>query len=95
MHTANSENHSHPNSAVSCQVYVRALIMQHLQGVFFKHDLVWSKIRKSLDTGRQKNWLKQELKKITIRIYSNCLIYFSLFFKSFKFCCCLFCLIFF
>jgi len=40
MHTANSENHSHPNSAVSCQVYVRALIIQHLQGVFFKH-MIW------------------------------------------------------
>jgi len=46
---------------------------------------------------RQKNWLKYtdcaELKKITIRIYSNCSIYSSIFFKSFKFHCCLFCLV--
>jgi len=46
---------------------------------------------------RQKNWLKYtnftELKKITSRTYSICSNYYSLFFKSFKFRCCLFCFI--
>ena len=45
---------------------------------------------------RQENWLKYndfaELKKITIRIYSNCFNYF-LIFESFKFGCCPFCMI--
>ena len=45
---------------------------------------------------RQKDWLKYtdftELKMITSRIYSNCSNYSSLFFKSFKFRCCSFCL---
>jgi len=34
-----------------------------------------------------------ELKKITRRTYSICSNYYSLFFKSFKFRCCLFCFI--
>jgi len=45
----------------------------------------------------QKNWLKYtdftELKKITSRIYSNCSNDSSLFFMSFKFRYCSFCLI--
>ena len=46
---------------------------------------------------RQKNWLKHtdcaQLKKTTSRMCSNYLIYFSLFFKPFKFRCCSFCLL--
>ena len=46
---------------------------------------------------RQKNWLQYaecaELQKITIKIYSNSSVYTYLFFKSFNFCCCSFCLI--
>jgi len=63
--------------------------------------MIWNgpKSKKVWMQRRQKNGLKYtdfaELKKITIRIYSNCSIYSSLFFKSFKFRCCLLCLIFF
>jgi len=35
MHTVNRENYSHTNSAVSCQVYVQALLVQHQQCSFF------------------------------------------------------------
>ena len=34
------KSHSHTNSAVSHQVYVHALLVQHLQSVFFQH-MVW------------------------------------------------------
>jgi len=102
MRSAHSKQkkHSHTNSAVSRQVYMHALLVQHLQSVsvyFFNNDLVCSKIRKSLDVEKAENQLKYtncaEIKKITIRIYSNCMIYSSLFFKSFKSHCCSFCLI--
>ena len=90
------KNYFHTNSAVSCQVYVHALLVQHLQSVFFQH-MIWfgPKSGKVSMQRNQKNWLKYtdcaELKKITIRIYSNCSIYSSPFFKSFKFDCCSFC----
>ena len=40
MRTANRENHSHTNSAVSRQVYLHDLLVQHLYGVFFQY-MVW------------------------------------------------------
>ena len=76
------KSHSRTNSAVSRQVYVHALLVQHLQSVFFQY-VIWSKIRKRFDAEKTENWLKYtdcaELKKITSWIYSNCsiLLYFS------------------
>jgi len=34
------KNHSHTNSLVSGQVYVHALLVQHLYSVFFRH-MIW------------------------------------------------------
>ena len=64
-------------TAVSRQVYVRALIVQHQYSVFFQ-EMVW--YGPTSETAwmqrRQKNWLKYtnftELKKIISRIYPNC-----------------------
>jgi len=53
--------------------------------------LVWSKIRESLDAEKAEELVKTYLKQI--RIYSNCLIYSSLFLKSVKFGCCSFYLV--
>jgi len=63
--------------------------------IFSTYDLIWSKIRKSLEWKAEKLvkiYRFTKLKKITIGIYSNCAIYSSLCFKSFKFRCCSFCL---
>jgi len=38
--TAKRKSQSHTNSAVSRQVYARALLVQHLSSAFFKH-MVW------------------------------------------------------
>ena len=68
-----------------------------IECIFSIYYLVWSKIRKFICREGRKKWLKytewSELKKITIRIYSYCSIYSSLFFMSFQFRCCSFCLI--
>jgi len=92
------KSHSHTTSAVSRQVfYVHALLVQHLYSVLFQH-VVWygPTSERVWMQRRQKNWLKYtdftEPKKIAIRINTNCLNY-SFLFKSFKFCCCSFCLI--
>jgi len=78
------KSHYHTASAVSRQVYVHALLFQHLYSVFFQYmvwyvptsELVWMQ-------RRQKNRLKSagftELKKITSRSYSKCSNYSSLF----------------
>ena len=92
------KKHSHTNSAVSRQVYVHALLIQHLQSVLFQHMIWYVPTSETVWMQRgQKNWWKStdsaELKKINIRIYSNCSLYSSLFFKSFKFRYCSFCLI--
>jgi len=77
---------------------MHALLVQHQQSAFFQH-MIWygPRSEKVQMHRRQKNWLKYtdcaELKKITVKIYWNCSIYSSLFFKSIKFCCCSFCLI--
>jgi len=77
MRTANREKpYSYTNSAVSRQVYVHALLVQHLYSVFFQY-MVW--YGPTSETAwmqrRQKKWLKNtdfaELKKITSRIYST------------------------
>jgi len=34
------KSHAHTTSVVSCQVYVYALLVQHLSSVFFRH-MVW------------------------------------------------------
>ena len=92
------KNHSHTNSAVSRQVYMHALLVQHLQSVFLQY-MIWyvPKSEKVHVQKRQKNWWKYtdcaELKKITIKSCSNCSIYSSLFFKFFKCRYFLFCLI--
>ena len=64
--------------------------------IFPTYDLLWSKIRKSLDAQKAENWLKYTYcakLKITVGIYSNCLIFILFFSRSFEFRCCLFCLI--
>jgi len=98
MRTANWEKPLYTTSAVSHQVYVHALLVQHLLHVFFQHMVWYAPTSESVwMQRRQKNWLKYtdftELKKVTIRIYSKCLIYSSLLPMSFKFYCCSFCLI--
>jgi len=89
---ANSKqkSQSHTTSAVSRQVYVHALLVQHLLSAFFKYlvrygptsEAVWILIR-------QKNWLKYnaftELNKITSKIYSSCSNYSYLFWSPSKF----------
>jgi len=88
--TPSRENHSHTNSAVTRQVCIDALLVQHLYSVFFKY-MVW--YGPTSETAwmqrRQKNWLKYtaftELKKKTNRIYSNCSNYSSLFFNPSNF----------
>jgi len=56
------KSHSHANSAVSCQGYVCALLVQHLcrPSVFFQH-MVWH--GPTSETAwmqrRKKNWLKK------------------------------------
>ena len=94
------KSNSHTNSAVSRQVYVHDLLVQHLYrpSVFFQH-MFWygPKSETAWMQRRQKNWLKYtdftELKKVTSRIYSRWSNHSSLFFKSFKFRCCSFCFI--
>jgi len=51
------KNHSNTSSAVSRQIYVHALLVQHLYSVFFSiYGLVLSNIRNSLGMQRrQKN----------------------------------------
>ena len=82
------KNHSHTNSAVSRQVYVHALLVQHLWSVFFQYMIWYGPTSETVwMQRRQKNWLKYidcaERKKITIGIYWNRS-------KSFKSCCCSF-----
>ena len=77
-------SHSHTSSAVSRQVYPQALLVLHLQSVFFQQmDWYGPTSETAWMQRRQKNWLKYtdftELKKITKRIYSNCSIDSSLF----------------
>jgi len=53
------KSHSHTNSAVSHQIYVHALLVQHLYSVFFQHMvLVWSDIRNSLDAEKAEKLIK-------------------------------------
>ena len=58
MRTAHRENHSHTNSAVSRQVYVDALLVQHLYkpSVFFQHMIWYSPILKTV-------WMERRQKK--------------------------------
>jgi len=80
------KSYSHTKSAVSRQVYVHALLVQHLYSVFFQY-MVWHCPTSETASmqGRQKNWLKYtyftELKKITSRIHSKL---FELFFSFFQ-----------
>jgi len=86
MRTANREKPLPHKLCSSRQVYVHALLVQHLYrpSVFFQH-MVW--YGPTSETAwmhrRQKNWLKYtdctELKIVSSRIYSNCSIYSSLF----------------
>jgi len=75
------KKHSHTNSAVSRDVYVHPLLVQHLWSVFL-HYMIWygPKSENVYMQERQKNWLKYtncaELKNLTIRIYSDCSIYY-------------------
>jgi len=78
------QSHSHTNSAVSRQVYVHALLVQHLYSVLFQHTIWYGPISETAwMQRRQKYYLKYtdftELKKITNRFYSNCPNYSSLF----------------
>jgi len=51
-----AKNHSHTNFAVSRQVYVHALLGQHLLSVFFQYMvLVWSNVKNSLDAKKAEN----------------------------------------
>jgi len=91
------KSYSHTNSAVSRQVYVHALLVQHLYSVFFQYMVCHGPTSETASMqGRQKIWLNYtdftEPKKITSRIHSNCSNYFF-FFKSFKFRCYSFCFI--
>ena len=78
------KSYSYINSAVLRQVYVHALLAQHLYKVFFQHMVSYSPTSETVwMQRRQKKWLKYtnftELKKITSRIYSNCSNFSSLF----------------
>jgi len=78
------KSYSHTNSAVSRQVYVHALLVQHLYSVFFQHMFWCGPTSETASMQRrQENWLKHtdftELKKASSGIYSNCSNYFSLF----------------
>jgi len=71
-------------TAVSHQVYLHALLFQHLYSVFFQVMDWWGPASETAWMQRsQTHWLKYtdftELKKITRRIYSNCSNYSSLF----------------
>jgi len=78
------------------EVYVHALLVQHLYSVFFQYMVWYGPISETawMQRRQKKNWLKYtdftELKKTTSGSYSNCSNYSSLFFKSFKFRCCSF-----
>ena len=83
------KSYSHTNSAVSRQVHIHVLLVQHPYGVFFQY-MVWcgpTSVTAWMQR-KQKNWLKctdfTELKKITSRINSNTSNFSSLFFKSIK-----------
>ena len=92
------KSYTHTHSAVSRQVYVHALLVQHLYSVFFQY-IVWHgpTSESASIQRRQKIWLKYtdftDLKKITSRTHSNCSNYSFLYFKSFKFRCYSFCFI--
>ena len=82
--TANSEKPLQQNSAVSGQVYVHVLLVQHLYSGFFQYIVWYGPTSETASMQRrQKNYLKYtdftELKKITSRSYSNCSNYSSLF----------------
>jgi len=70
------KSYSHKNSVVSLQVYIHALLAQHLYSVFFQY-MVWHGPTSETASmqRKQKNWLKHtdftELKKITSRIHST------------------------
>jgi len=84
--------------AVSRQAYVHAFLVQHLYGAFFQH-MIWYGPTSETALCREDRKYDQicadfaELKKITSRIYSNYSIHSSLFLKSLKCRCCLFCFI--
>jgi len=79
------KNHSHTNSAVSCQVYVHALLVQHLQFIFSTYDFVWSKIRKSFDAEKAQKLVKiYRLCRAEEDNHWNLLKLFDLFFSFFS-----------
>ena len=96
MHTADKEKPL-PHKLCRFTSSLHALLVQHFLVNFF-NIMVW--YGPTSETAwmqrKQKNWLKYtdftDLKKITIKIYSNCSNW-SLFFKSFNFCCCSLCFI--
>jgi len=79
------KSYSHTKSAVSRQIYVHALLVQHLFSVFFQY-IVWHGPTSETASmqRRQINWLKYtdftELKKIISRFHLNCSNYSFLFF---------------
>jgi len=78
------KNHSTQTLQFHVKVYVHALLVQHLQSVFFQYMIGYvPKSEKVWMQRRQKNSLKYtdcaELKKITIRSYSKLFDLFSLF----------------
>jgi len=53
------KKHSHTDSAVSCEVYVHALLVQHLVSVFFQHIICnGSKSGKVFDAERAEKLVK-------------------------------------
>ena len=83
------KSQSNTKSAVSLQVCVYALLVQHLYSAFFQHMVWYGPTSETvLMHRRQKNWLENtdftELKKITSRIYSSGSNHY-LFFTSLKF----------
>jgi len=79
-------------------MYVHALLVQHLYGAFLQHLIRYGPTSETALCREGRKFDKKytdftELKKITSRYYSNCSIYSSLFLKSLKCRCCLFCFI--
>jgi len=53
------KSHSHTNFAVSRQVYVHVLLLQHLYSVILAiYGLAWSKIKKSFDAEKAEKLIK-------------------------------------
>jgi len=82
-------------TAVSRQVYVHGLLVEHYTVCFFNiwFGVVQHQKQLRYRESRQIDWnisIYTKLKKITSKIYSNFPNYYSLFFKSLKFRCCSF-----